>query len=954
VPHNEGVTSHARLPLTASAAVLAAVLAAAALSPAMGVTSDSPTPEPTPSITDGFVPDPSASPSLTPSPSPSPSTSAASAPATPSTSPTPSDSADRYIVVTEDRAATVDLKARALRLGATIDKTLVGTVDGFAGEMTADQAALLEGLPGVEYVEPDAIISIDAPGSAVRTYAGCTTTSLGRVDDTSSGSVAIGFPVNWFGTEYSALYVNNNGGVALDDGRGAFSSYNGINLSTTIRPLILPLFTDMDTTNPSSSTVTFGQVTDLDGNADVDAFCVNWVNVGEYSSSLPKFSAQLVIVDQGNGNTDLEFNYNTVGTPTSATNGRFVVGYANPSNRSDTWSLISSADATLPYVDGGASALNAHVDSGATVEGRFIRQIRPGAAPTASPTPSATPTPTSPASCSDSVPAGTYGCVTWGLDRLDARARAYDQRFTPAGTGSGVIAYVVDTGVRPDHTEFSGRMGTAQFDAVDNDTTPQDCHGHGTHVAGTMAGANYGVARQATVVGVRVLNCYGSGYTSDVVEGLNWIAANHASNYPGSRGVANMSLGGGATKSIDDAVQGVIDAGVPVVVAAGNDDNDAVYYSPARVADAITVAASDINDTRAWFSNYGSLVDVFAPGVDVLSASIASTTATATYSGTSMASPHVAGAVAIYLGLNPAATTTAASSAIASAATSDVVSDPAGAVNRLLYARSFAAYSPPPGGGSSGGGSSGGGSSGGGSSGGGSSGGGSSGGGSSGGGSSGGGSLQEITEVRPAFGPVSGGNVVAIIGYGFTGASSVTIGGRPASFKVVNDATVEVTVPPGEGPGSADVAVNLSATRGRAFAPGGYVYRLEVAAPSNSSPGTSSAAPATASTDVGATAMPVTATVRFSGSRAALSTASKAALRAMAADLTGASVTGSVRTFSDTQGSSSSTRLAKVRAKAIVTYLRQLGVEGKIRTTVTRSSTPAQRTQLVVRLTPNA
>lgn len=851
-------------------------------------------------------------------------------------------------MVTDDSTSTETVKARAVRLGADIDKTLIGGVDGFAGEMTAAQAELVEGMPGVEYVERDLPITLDAPGSAVRTYSGCTAESMGRADDASTDSIAIGFPVNWFGTSYGSLIINNNGGVSLDDGRGAFSSYRGIDLSTTLRPLILPLFTDMDTTNVATSAVTYGQITDLDGTSDVDAFCINWVNVGEFSASAPKFSAQLVIIDQGGGDVDLEFNYNSVLTPTSTSNGTFVVGYASPSSRSNTWSLVTSSNSTAPYVNGGASALNAHTDTSGAVEGRFVRQIRTGAAPTASPTPTPTPTPTSVTSCTDPVPAGTYGCAPWGLDRIDTRTRAYDQRYTPAGSGANVVAYVIDTGVLQSHTEFTGRLGAYQYDAVDSDTNPNDCHGHGTHVAGTVAGANYGVARLATVVGVRVLSCSGSGYTSDVIAGLNWIAANHANYYPGRRGVANMSLGGGATKSLDDAVDAVINAGIPVVVAAGNDNFDAQYYSPARVPNAITVAASSSDDARAWFSNYGSLVDLFAPGVDVLSAGISSSTATATYSGTSMASPHVAGAVAVYLGLNPTATTNAVASALADTATTSVISDPAGSVNRLLYVRSFLPYVPP----SSGGGSSGGGSLGGGSTGGGSSGGGSSGGGSSDSGG-GGGSLQEITEVRPAFGPITGGNVVSIIGYGFTGASSVTIGGRPASFKVVNDATVEVTMPAASAAGSADVAVNLSAARGRAFAPGGYVYRTVEQSASGPQPTAPDVGITTSSSSSPSTAgASGPKAVRFKADSPALTAGAKAALRQMADAYGDQPVSGVVRTFSDARGSASSVAVARQRAKNVVAYLRSLGVDGTMKTFVARGDTPAKRARADVRLSP--
>ncbi len=760
---------------------------------------------------------PLASPSASPSATPSPSSSAtpdeeSTSQATQSPEASVPAGEQRYIVVTDSALDSAAVKARAVALGVDVGKEYTQVVDGFAATMSAQDAARLSVQDGVDYIERDEFIEIDAPGSAVRSLAGCSTTSMGHIDDGSSPAVSIGFPVNWFGTAYTSLFVNNNGGVVLNDGNGAFTQYTGIDLATATRPYILPLFTDIDTSNLTTSPVTYGQVTNLDGNADVDAFCVNWVNVGEYASSAARFSAQLLIIDQGNGDVDVEFNYNSVGLPTSTSNGRFTIGYAVPTASGNTWSLVTRAMDPGPYVDGGASELRGHLDTGGTVEGRFVREIRPGAAPTATPTPSATPSPTAPGSCADSVPAGTYGCATWGVDRLDVRARAFDQRFTPAGPAANTVAYIVDTGILTTHQEFAGRIGAYQRDEVSNDNDPTDCNGHGTHVAGTMAGANYGVAKQATIVGVRVLDCSGSGWTSDIVAGLDWIRVNHASNYPGTRAVINMSLGGGANKTLDDAVQAVINAGIPAVVAAGNSNDDTAYYSPARLAAAITVGATDSNDVRAYFSNYGAGVDIFAPGVSIESAWYTSNTAENTISGTSMASPHVAGAAAVFLGLNPSATPAQVASGLINASTSNVVSSPGtGSPNRMLYVRSFdplqsdpPSSSPPssnaPSGSSS-----------------------SSGGGSGSGGNSGG-ALQAITELRPATGPMSGGNTVAIIGFGFTGATSVSIGGKSTAFTVVNDAHIDATVPSSDRVGSADVAVVLTPARGRAFAPGGYVY----------------------------------------------------------------------------------------------------------------------------------
>ncbi len=278
----------------------------------------------------------------------------------------------------------------------------------------------------------------------------------------------------------------------------------------------------------------------------------------------------------------------------------------------------------------------------------------------------------------------------------------------PAGTGANVVSYVVDTGIYTAHTEFTGRTATG-ISTVTGSSSTNDCHGHGTHVAGTVGGTTYGVAKSTTLVPVRVLDCGGSGYTSWVVEGLNWIGANHTTSHPGKRAVVNMSLGGGVSKVLDDAVAALVTANFPVVVAAGNSGANVSNYSPAREPSAITVGASTSGDAQAFFSNFGSLLDVYAPGVEITSAGISSTTAAATYSGTSMAAPHVAGAAAVYLSLNPTHTSTQVATALVeSASTSTLSSLGAGSPNRLLYARSFTApgpddaSTPPSGGGSSG------------------------------------------------------------------------------------------------------------------------------------------------------------------------------------------------------------------------------------------------------------
>ncbi len=242
----------------------------------------------------------------------------------------------------------------------------------------------------------------------------------------------------------------------------------------------------------------------------------------------------------------------------------------------------------------------------------------------------------------------TQSGATWGLDRVDQRSRTLNGTFRYSAAGTGVKAYIIDTGIRASHTDFGGRV-VQGFDAVDSSLPADDCNGHGTHVAGTTGGNRYGVAKNVTLVAVRVLDCGGSGSWSGIIAGIDYVTADHQAGQPA---VANMSLGGGASSAIDSAVKKSIADGVSYAVAAGNSSTNACNNSPARVSEAMTISATDRNDARPSWANYGSCVDWFAPGAAITSAWHTGDTATNTISGTSMATPHSAGVAALYLAGN--------------------------------------------------------------------------------------------------------------------------------------------------------------------------------------------------------------------------------------------------------------------------------------------------------------
>jgi len=285
-------------------------------------------------------------------------------------------------------------------------------------------------------------------------------------------------------------------------------------------------------------------------------------------------------------------------------------------------------------------------------------------------------------------PTWQQGGATWGLDRIDQRSNALDGSYQYQYQGAGVHAFVVDTGILAEHLDFGTRV-TAGYSAISDGRGTSDCNGHGTHVAGTLGGSEWGVAKGVTLVPVRVLDCSGSGSTSGVIAGIDWLAA-QTSRRPA---VANLSLGGGFSSALNSSVAGAVSRGVTMVVAAGNSNADACSSSPAAEPSAITVGATDSSDTRAYYSNYGKCVDLFAPGSSITSAWISAANASATLNGTSMASPHVAGIAVLALAANGAASPAAVTDFVLASSTIGVVGNAgSGSPNRLAY--SMAAGAP--------------------------------------------------------------------------------------------------------------------------------------------------------------------------------------------------------------------------------------------------------------------
>jgi len=274
--------------------------------------------------------------------------------------------------------------------------------------------------------------------------------------------------------------------------------------------------------------------------------------------------------------------------------------------------------------------------------------------------------------------AATQSGATWGIDRIDQRNRPLSGTYTYNTTASGVYVYIIDTGILTSHSQFGGRAANV-YDAFGG--SGNDCHGHGTHVAGTVGGSTYGIAKGARLRGVRVLNCSGSGSWSGIIAGMDWVRNNRV-----NPAVANMSLGGGYSSAVNTAANNLANSGVFVAVASGNSGANACNYSPASASAVTSVNSSTSSDARSSFSNYGSCTHLYAPGSSITSAWIGSTSATRTISGTSMASPHVAGVAALYKATFGNASSSTIRTWLINNSTTGVISgNPSGTPNRLLY-----------------------------------------------------------------------------------------------------------------------------------------------------------------------------------------------------------------------------------------------------------------------------
>ena len=662
----------------------------------------------------------------------------------------PADASTSQIVMIDPAANLSSLVRAEQRKGNEIDQTFRAVGKGFVAELDAADIARLNRNPDVLLIEPDRPVrAIASPGMPVPDFTGvvapandpfASATAISGATGTtafnsggatretgepthgaSSGAASVWF--RWTAPASGSLRVTT-AGSSYDT---LLAAYTGSALGS-----LTQLAANDDANGGTTSSITFNVTAGTtyrfaaDGwGGQAGAGTLNWTLTEQTPPANDAFANATALTGEsgtGSGNTTLASR--ETGEPShgdASATASVWYRWTAPSDGQLTVSTQGSGFDTLLGVYSGSAvnglttlAQNDDADVGGVVWSQVQVAVTAGttyaiavdgwggrrggvslmwnvaATRTPAPTPSPTPSPSQPSAPGSGAPQDRTA-PSWGQDRLDQTALPLHGRITAPHDGAGVNAYVIDTGVRGDHDEFGSRV-QAGYDAVSGTDGTSDCNGHGTHVAGTVAGTTFGVAPAAAIVPVRVLDCSGSGSTSGVIAGINWATAHHQAGVPA---VANMSLGGGYSQALNAAVRSAVADGITFAVAAGNSNADACDASPASEPLAVTVGATTSTDARASYSNFGSCVDIFAPGSGILSASSASTSGSRTLSGTSMASPHVAGAAALLLSGSPGATPQAVATALTQGAVANVVSDVVGSPNRLLNISSGVAPAPP-------------------------------------------------------------------------------------------------------------------------------------------------------------------------------------------------------------------------------------------------------------------
>ena len=652
-------------------------------------------------------------------------------------------------IVMIDPAANLSSLVRAeQRKGNEIDQTFRSVGKGFVAQLDKADIARLNRNPDVLLIEPDRPVrAIASPGMPVPDFTGVTapandafasaTTLSGATGTTTfnsggatresgepahgatSGAASVWF--TWTAPASGSLRVTT-AGSGYDT---LLAAYTGSALGS-----LTQLAANDDANGGTTSSITFNVTAGTtyrfaaDGwGGQAGAGMLNWTLTEQSAPANDAFAAAANITgDSGTGSGNTTLASRETGEPShgdASSTASVWYRWTAPNDGQLTVSTQGSGFDTLLGVYSGSAvnglttlAQNDDADVGGVVWSQVQVAVTAGttyaiavdgwggrrggvslmwnmaAARTPAPTP--TPSPSQPSAPGSGAPQDRPA-PSWGQDRIDQTALPLNGRIAAPLDGAGVNAYVIDTGVRGDHDEFGSRV-QAGYDAVSGTDGTSDCNGHGTHVAGTVAGTTFGVAPAAAIVPVRVLDCSGSGSTSGVIAGINWVTANHQAGVPA---VANMSLGGSYSPALNAAVRSAVADGITFAVAAGNSNADACDASPASEPAAVTVGATTSTDARASYSNFGSCLDIFAPGSGILSASSASTSGSRALSGTSMASPHVAGAAALLLSGSPSATPQAVTTALTQGATANVVNDVVGSPNRLLNISSGVAPAPP-------------------------------------------------------------------------------------------------------------------------------------------------------------------------------------------------------------------------------------------------------------------